>query len=75
MPFTFILFFTGLVIEGSSSDSWHLEAAELFLKKNQNAPGSSEHPPVRGKNVGCKHITSSWHLNGFPYRSNIGSTV
>ena len=37
---------------------------------------------VRGKNVkrlgeiiGCKYKTSSWHLNGFPDGSNIGSTV
>ena len=53
------------------------------LKKNQNAPGPSEHPPVRGENMskhlggikGCKYKTSSWHLNGFPDDSNIGSTV
>ena len=53
------------------------------LKKNQNAPRPSEHPPVRGKKmskhlggiVGCKYNTSSWHFNGFPYGSNIGSTV
>ena len=25
--------------------------------------------------IGCKYKTSSWHLNGFPYGSNIGSTV
>ena len=25
--------------------------------------------------VGCKDETSSWHLNGFPDGSNIGSTV
>ena len=24
---------------------------------------------------GCKYKTSSWHLNGFPYGGNIGSTV
>ena len=23
--------------------------------------------------MGCKYTTSSWHLNGFPYGSNIGS--
>ena len=38
------------------------------FKKNQNAPRPSEHPPARGKNK-----TSSWHLNRFPYGSNIGS--
>ena len=56
---------------------------KFCLKKNQNAPRPSEHPPVKGKNVkrsgeiiGCKYKTSSWHLNGFPYYgSNIGSTV
>ena len=52
-----------------------------FLKKNLNASRLSEHPSVRGKNVkkfrwgiiGCKYKTSSWHLNGFPDGSNIGS--
>ena len=24
--------------------------------------------------IGCKYKTFSWHLNGFPYGSNIGST-
>ena len=55
-----------------------------ILKKNQNAPRPSEHPPLRGKNVktfrwdhslGCKYKTSSWHLNGFPYGGDIGPTV
>ena len=50
--------------------------AKMFicLKKNQNAPRPSEHPPVRGEKMskrlggikGCKYKTSSWHLNGFP---------
>ena len=47
----------------------------VSLKKNQNAPRPSEHPPVRrgemstrlGGIKGCKYKTSSWHLNGFPY--------
>ena len=55
----------------------------LVLKKNQNAPRPSEHPPVRGGKMskrlggikGCKYKTSSWHLNGFPDGNNIGSTV
>ena len=56
----------------------------MFLKKNQNAPRPSEHPPVRGEKMskrlggikGSKYKTSSWHLNGFPDGSNIiGSTV
>ena len=54
-----------------------------FLKKNQNAPRRSEHPPVKGGEMskrlggieGCKYKTSSWHLNGFPDGNNIGSTV
>ena len=45
-----------------------------YLKKNQNAPRPSEHPPVMGKKMskrlggikGCKYKTSSWHLNRFP---------
>ena len=53
------------------------------LKKNQNAPRLSEHPPVRGEKmskrlggiIGCKYKTSSWHLNGFPDGNNIESTV
>ena len=55
----------------------------FFKKKNQNAPRLSEPPPVRGEKMskrlggikGCKYKTSSWHLNGFPYGGNIGSTV
>ena len=54
-----------------------------FLKKNQNAPRPSEHPPVRGGKKlkrlggikGCKYKTSSWHLNGFPDGNYVGSTV
>ena len=57
--------------------------AMYFLKKNQNAPRPSEHPPVRGEKMSkrlhgikdCKYKTSSWHLNGFPDGNNIGSTV
>ena len=54
-----------------------------YLKKNQNAPRPSEHPPVREGEIskrlggikGCKkYKTSSWHLNGFPDGNNIGST-
>ena len=53
------------------------------LKKNQNAPRPSEHPPVMGKKMskrlggikGCKYKTSSWHLSRFPDADNIGSTV
>ena len=52
------------------------------VKKNQNAPRPSEHPPVRGGEMskrlggikGCKYRTSSWHINGFPDGNN-GSTV
>ena len=55
----------------------------ICLKKNQNAPRPSEHPPVKGEKMskrlggikGCKYKTSSWHLNGFPDGNNIGSTV
>ena len=54
------------------------------LKKNQNAPRPSEHPPVKGENVKTfrwdhrlqRHETSSWHLNGFPMVVTlIGSTI
>ena len=56
---------------------------ESFLKKNPKAPRPSKHPPVRGGGMskrlggikGCKYKISSWHLNGFPYGGNIGSTV
>ena len=52
----------------------------ICLKKNQNAPRPSEHPPVRGGEMskriggikGCKYQTSSWHLNGFLDGNNIG---
>ena len=54
-----------------------------YLKKNQNAPRPSVHPPVMGEKMskrlggikGCKYKTSSWHLNRFPDADNIGSTV
>ena len=53
-----------------------------LLKKNLNASRSSEHPPVRGKMskrlgriIGCKYKTFSWHLNGFPDGSIIGSRL
>ena len=52
------------------------------LKKIQKAPRRSEHPPVKeklskrlGGIIGCKHKTSSWHLNRFPEGSDPGSTV
>ena len=56
---------------------------QMFLKKSQNASRPSEHPPVRGGEMskrlggikGCKHKTSSWHLNGFLDGNNFGSTV
>ena len=56
--------------------------SQRVFKKNLNAPRPSEHPPVRGENVktfrggiiGCKDKTSSWHLNGSPDGSDIGST-
>ena len=54
----------------------------FFFKKNLNASRSSEHPSQGEKMskrvggiIGCKYKTSSWHLNGFPDGSNIGSTV
>ena len=47
-----------------------------------NASGPAEHPPVRGENVKTfrwdhrlQIQTSSYHLNGFPDGSNIGSAV
>ena len=53
------------------------------LKKNQNTPRPSEHPPVRGREIskhlggikGCKYKTSSWHLNGLPDANTIGSEL
>ena len=67
--------------DDKSSGGYKNEAC--ILKKNQNTPRPSEHPPVRGIfffktfrwDQGCKYKTSSWHLNGFPDGSNIGSTV
>ena len=61
----------------------HVPQRQKFLKKNQNAPRPSEHPPARGENMskrlggvkGCKYKTSPWHLNGFPDGNNIGPTV
>ena len=58
-------------------------AVHLLLKKNENAPRPSEHPPVSGEKLskrlggikGFKYKTSSRHLKGFPDGNNIGSTV
>ena len=56
----------------------------VCINKNQNAPGPSEHLPVRGGEMskrlvggikGCKYKTSSRYINGFPDGNNIGSTV
>ena len=64
--------------------SWLKNTGSLgYLKKNQNTPRPSEHPPVMGGKMskrlggikGCKYKTSSWHLNRFPDADNIGSTV
>ena len=60
-----------------------IDILQYYLKKNQNAPRPSEHPPVMGGKMskrlggikGCKYKTSSWHLNRFPDADNIGSTV
>ena len=57
--------------------------SDIRLKKNQNAPRPSEHPPVRGEKMskrlggikGCKYKTCSWHIKGFPDGNCIGSTV
>ena len=56
--------------------TWHLtgfpNGSNLGVKKKQNAPRASEHPPVRVGKVskhlggikGCKCKTSTWHSNG-----------
>ena len=52
----------------------------MDLKKNQKAPRSSEHPPVRGRKmskrlggiIGGKYKTSSWYLNGFAMVVTLG---
>ena len=67
---------------------WFCSQATIF-KENLNASTrsrpSEQHPPVSGNMskrflvgggiIGCKDKTFSWHLNGFPDGSNIGSTV
>ena len=74
---------TSCLIPVPHSSCCHKCNTECCLTKNQNAPRPSEHPPVRGGNVKTFRwdhrlqiqTTSSWHLNGFPYGSNIGSTT
>ena len=54
-----------------------------FLKKNQNTPRPSEHPPVMGEKMskrlgGIKRLQIQnlfMALNRFPDADNIGSTV
>ena len=59
-----------------------MNGTERVKKIYLNASRPSEHPTRGGGKskrlggiIGCKDKTSSWHLNGFPYGSNIGSTV
>ena len=69
--------------EENTHNTHTCQKKNVCLKKNQNAPRSSGHPPVRGGGMskrlggikGCKYKTSSWHLNGFLDENNIGSTV
>ena len=84
----FILFITTVVhseqnfLRFTSQLKLKILAWYSILKKHLNTSRPSEHPPVRGKMskrlggiMGCKDKTSSWHLNGFPDGSKIGSTV
>ena len=65
------IFFSLSAVRTAASDT---PSYFYVLKKNQNAPRPSEHPPVREEKMskrlggikGCKYKTSSWHLNGFP---------
>ena len=52
------------------------------VKQNLNASRPSQQHLAGGKIskrldgiIGCKDKTSSWHLNGFPDGSNVGSAV
>ena len=55
----------------------------FFLKKNLNAHLDLLSIPQLGRKrqkrsggiIGCKYKTSSWHLDGFPEGSLIGSTL
>ena len=52
----------------------NLDRLDFFLKKNQNAPRPSEHPPVRGRKmskrlgriIGCEFKTSSMAFKRVP---------
>ena len=75
-----------LAAKQTTTDSWQRSRCSLllllllllYLKKNQNAPRPSEHPPVMGKEMskrlggikGCKYKTSSWHLYSTRYVPN-----
>ena len=47
----------------------------LDLLSNTSPSQGGEITKRLGGIIGCKYKTSSWHLNGFPYGSNIGSRV
>ena len=61
----------------------HYSGKNMCLKKKQNTPRPSEHPPVMGGKMskrvggikGCKYKTYSWPLNRFSDADNIGPTV
>ena len=62
---------------------FHTKSFLYCLKKNPNEPRPSLSIPQSGGKmskclggiIGCKFKTSSWHLNGFPDGSRLGSTV
>ena len=59
-----------------STENVALESTESCFKNNLNASRPSEHPTQGEKcQNGWTDKTSSWHSNGFPDGSNIGSTV
>ena len=65
------------------TDSFLTRLKTEYLKKKSERAQTFWASPSQGEKmskrlggiIGCKYKTSSWHLNGFLYGSNIGSTV
>ena len=53
----------------------HAEQPNIAKTKQKQCSTSSNWVVIIYFLIGCKDKTSTWHLNGFPDGSNLGSTI
>ena len=53
----------------------HAEQSNIAKTKQKQRSTSSNWVAIIYFFIGCKEETSTWHLNGFPDGSNLGSTI